>query len=236
MIKKYRLDELYILYKKINGVNEAFICCKFDSYFIEIFSDVIIDVSINDYIESLNCDFYSFYIDSVMLLKEYNSINHFNFLKNFDINKDYKHIDVLSDALKYNKWSYQFLKKYNLNKLFVINDNNFIHICRYSFILKKYIDIFCGKRLYGSVIPFCDYLNKYDIKCDYKRLNVYSLLRIYHEINRIKDFICDGVDIKDIVLYELNMYNLYEDSKLYKQNNSGKRTTYKILNRKITKR
>ena len=57
-----------------------------------------------------------------------------------------------------------------------------------------------------------NYLNKYNIKCDYKKLNMYSLLRLYHEINRIKDFYYKDIDLFDIVLFELNMYGIYEDS------------------------
>ena len=65
---------------------------------------------------------------------------------------------------------------------------------------------------------------------------MYSLLRLYHEINRINDFCLKDKDIMDIVLFELNMYGIYDDSKLYKQMNPDKRTTYKVLKRRITSR
>ena len=237
MIKKYKLDELCILYKRIDGINEAFICEKLNDYYVDIFSSAIMNYNIGDYVEEMSRYSYARYMDSFLLLRKYNEINHIDFLKKIDKNKDYSHLDIFSDADTYNKWSYQFLKQYNLNKLFVIKHNDYIYICKYNPLLSKYIEIFSGKSFNNdSSTSLCDYLDNYGIKCVYKKLNMYSLLRLYHEINRINDFCLKDKDIMDIVLFELNMYGIYDDSKLYKQMNPDKRTTYKVLKRRITSR
>lgn len=235
MVDRHKLDELYILYKRIDGINEAFICEKINNYYVDIFSNTIFSFNLGDYVEEMSKYSYSYYMDSFLLLRKYNEINHINFLKNFDKNKDYSHLNILSDADTYNKWSYQFLKQYNLNKLYIIKYNDYIYICKHNPFSKKYIEIFSGKIFNNdSSILLWDYLDNYGIKCDYKKLNMYSLLRLYHEINRINDFCFKDIDIMDIVLFELNMYGIYDDSKLYKQMNPDKRTTYKVLKRRIT--
>ena len=46
MVKMYKLDELYILYKRIDGTNEAFICEKLNDYYVDIFSGAIMSYNI----------------------------------------------------------------------------------------------------------------------------------------------------------------------------------------------
>lgn len=94
-------------------------------------------------------------------------------------------------------------------------------MCKYNPYLRKYIDIFTNLEMNSdrikSVVDISKYLKENNIKCNYQKLNIYSLLRLYHEINRVNDFINIDNNLEELVANELQKRGIYKKSKLYKK-------------------
>lgn len=226
--KEYNIEDLWVIHKIINKKREIFICRRTDRGLEEIFTNSIIPfINKKDYItpltkyykpvERLYCSFYN----KKELLQKYNEINLLDFIRNYSLKKNY------NSDIEYNeeffKWyQKELLKTYYLNKIFIVKEEfdgkEIIHLCKYNIVLRRYIDIFTNYKVDNIKIKYIlsDYLKENNVKCDCQKLNIYELLKLYHEINIFNDFLRFD-NVEDLVIKELNNRNLYEKSKIYKQ-------------------
>lgn len=192
---RYKLEQLYIVNKKIGDVDEAFLCVNVIDNFKEIFTNAYIEINDDDVIEPLSNRFNSERClndknpySLKYWLSVYKNINFCNDANNVAV--DDVNIGALSDAEVFNHWhNLVLLKKYKLNDLYIVeNSKRDIYICRYSAIFQKFIDIFTGEKFDPASLSFSfeSYLIENSINCEYKKLNIYSLLRLYHEIIKIE--------------------------------------------------
>lgn len=216
--KDYNIENLWVVHKCVNNIRESFICRDTEKGLVEIFSGSIQNLEkgkyhltpLSKYYDVLVRMFYA-YQDLSNLLNKFNEINDLGFIRFYSSTNTYSK----EFKIEKNKWyKYELLKYYNLNKLFIVQKEEDLNMCRYSNLLNSYIDIFTKQRMTGNIILLNDYLNNNNIKCDYKRLNTYSLLRLYQKINIVSKYLNGFTE--DIVINELKSKGLYEKSKIYK--------------------
>ena len=218
--KDYCIEKLWLVHKRYDGFRESFICRESEKGLVEIFSGSLISlekdkfylVPLSTYYSPITRMFYS-YKDLSSLLNKLNRIIYLNFIKSYNPNNDYTKLkEFTTQPVKWYK--YELLKWYNLNNLFIVNNDNNLYMCRYSIIINSYIDIFTDKKIDGSVCLLTDFLKINGIKCDYQKLNIYSLLRLYQKINIVNKYL--NRNTEEIVINELKNKGIYEKSRIYK--------------------
>lgn len=184
----YKKSELYIVHKTIDNMDEMFLCIKIIDCYRDIFTNCLFENGQFKSVDSIS----NYYVPMENNNGEYDLTYWFfkyNYIKEMHY-RNYREINPLSDIDIYNHWyNLELLKKYNIKKLFLIKSDNSkqIHMCKYSIILKKFVDVFTlmeiETTINDSIMLLDDYLNLNNIVSKNLRLNLYSLLRLYNYIN-----------------------------------------------------
>lgn len=227
--EKYSISNLFVVYKNILGVNEAFICekCFETNMYREIFTKTIIESSDDDVVKCL-CDYYplilrvgsEFSVSLADLLNKYNDINHVNYLLNY-VEESYSfNTNIFSDAEEYNKFNvFNFFNKYDIKKIHLVKtDGNKLSICKFSPIFETFINIFTKDRFNQNLKigdqTLADYFSDNNIICNYSKLSSYSLLRVYNELNRL-NYVESCSNLEQAIKKELINRGIYNKSKIY---------------------
>lgn len=225
MSNYYNIEKLWLVRKKGN-IKESFICRVTDFGLIEIFSGSVINLErgnyyinpLSKYYDDITRMFYT-YQDLISLLKKNIELNNLNFIRYYNSKVNYKdYYKFITETVKWYK--YELLKCYDLKSIFIVKEKDSLKMCKYSSIFKTFIDLFTQEKIIISsnisYIPLINYLNDNSIDCIYQKLNVYSLLRLYQQINIINKYLKFN-NSDEIVIDELKNKGIYEKSIIYKQ-------------------